>query len=196
MLLPMILPQSIGKIDLGNWGIYTTKKQIKLWFESEGIIKNKPTRVLIRKQRCLIPANGFFIKHNQNYFFMYFPDQPVITMAGLYSVDNQSENKKHTYQFAILTKPAMNKISSYTSRMPLIISSGTRRKFLNQNRPLMDITRLFQKEERLPINGVEVSSKLFFKENINRDDFYSNCRKIYSAKRFPGKEIFGNYYLH
>ena len=132
MLLPMILPQSIGKIDLGNWGIYTTKKQIKLWFESEGIIKNKPTRVLIRKQRCLIPANGFFIKHHQNYFFMYFPDQPVITMAGLYSVDNQSENKKHTYQFAILTKPAMNKISSYTSRMPFIISTGTRRKFLNQ----------------------------------------------------------------
>ncbi len=195
-ILPIILPPSIGKIDQGIWGIYYPKKKVNLWFDSEGIIKNPSTRILVRKKRCLIPANGFFLKHLQNYFFMYFPDEPVVTLAGLYSIDNPPDHNKHNHQFAILTKPAAKKISSYTSRMPVIIHSGARRKYLNPDRPLMDITRLLQKEEKLPINGLEVFSQLFTKENIKKDDFYSNNRKLYPAKKFSGKEIFGNYYIH
>jgi len=210
MYLPIILPESIDKIFHGYWGINNTKEGMNnakktsiIWVRKEGILKNRNTRAPIRNQRCLIPSNGFFVKHEEKYFFIYFPKEPVITLAGIYQFD-QVRRKNETLtlldhpdiRFILLTKSSSPRFSKITSRMPVIISRGSRRKFLNLKKPMMDITHLLQREINLDFNGIEVSPELFMKKSPGKPDFHRKTLKLYAVQKFPQKEILGSLYYH
>lgn len=194
MELPVILTRSTAKIIPGIWGMPDPKGTPKIWFKSEGIIKNKDTRLGIRRNRCLIPANGFFIGHKKKYYFIYFPAEPVITLAGIYRNGKKSNEAPGKSHFAILIKSSSSKLTGLTSHVPVIITSGSRRKYLSEERPLMDITHLLQREIKQDFNGIEILPDILIKTHPQKADFYQRHSKIFPAQKFPEKEILGSYY--
>jgi putative SOS response-associated peptidase YedK len=194
MKLPFIQTDSFGKIIPGIWGIPSLKGSPEIWYTSEGIIKNKNTRIGIRRNRCLIPSNGFFLSHQKKYYFIYSPDEPVITLAGIYNYRKRQEASVGNYHFAILIRDANSRLAGLTSRIPVIISTGSRRKYLNSEKPLMDITHLLHRETRLKLNGIEVLQEILIKGNPGKADFYRQESRLFPEQKFPEKEILGSYY--
>ncbi|MBR9997989.1 MAG: SOS response-associated peptidase family protein [Cyclobacteriaceae bacterium] len=196
MSLPVILPESGSIINFATWGIPDRKGNSLAWIRSGGIIKNKNTRVLIRKKRCLIPANGFFIKNYEKYYFIYFPDEPVFTFAGIYDSHKQIDENQSDFYFTILTQKAGSRMEKISPEFPVIIGNSSRRRYLNLEKPLMDITLLLQKEMKLKLNGLGISPDLFSKKNPDKSDFNQKGAKLYPPQKFPEKEILGSYYFY
>ena len=198
-VLPIIIDQEKGIIEQAIWGLRgsTNAQKIFPWIRSEGIIKKQPTRSLIRHNRCLIPANGFFIQHTPGKsYFIYFPKNKIITFGGIWKILRDNELKKETIIFAIISCPSYGGISSLTQRVPLVIHQGARRNFLKKEKPLMDITGLLKKENNLDFNGVPVSSEIFRKPDISKSDFLRSKQKLLKNREFPEKSILGSYYYH
>jgi len=197
--LPIIIDQEAGKIDQAIWGlkVSATVQTVYPWIRSEGIIKKQFTRSLIRHNRCLIPANGFFIEHTPgNCYFIYFPKNKIITFGGISKILRDNELNKETIVFAIISSPSNGKISGLIDRVPLVIQPGARRNFLKKEKPLMDITRLLKKENNLDFNGISISSEIFRKPDISKIDFLRSKRKLLKNREFPEKSILGSYYYH
>ena len=198
MALPVIYPLDNIRIDEGRWGIIPTNKLSRpnLWTRSEGIIKNIHSRLLIRIQRCLIPANGFFIRHQSRVFFIYFPAEKVVTLAGIWKAHDTGIKNLKSFQFSIITVPGDDRLGSLIKRMPQIIAAHDRKKYLNIERPLMDISRIFKKELKMEINGVELDSDITLKKEVSASDFRTKGKALFHKKPFPQKEILGGYHYN
>jgi putative SOS response-associated peptidase YedK len=195
MSLPVILPGSAAKISSALWGIPVKNTYRLPWIKPEGIVKNRKTRYIIRKQRCLVPANGIFLKRAEEYYFIYFPDQPVFTMGGIFTCRKYGNDQQVT-EFSILTQSPVTALGKLTPIIPLIISTGSRRRYLNRERPLMDITHMLQKELKLNFNGLQVSPEIFRKKSPDKMDFDRKNLKLFTRQKFPEKEILGSYYFY
>jgi putative SOS response-associated peptidase YedK len=161
-LLPVILDHSEGKIEQARWGTGNALKQSTVypWVRAEGIIKKTQTRILIRNNRCLIPANGFFInKKNEGTYFIYFPKNKIVTFGGIWRSLKENEMGKPVIVFSLISCASFGKISALTNRIPVVIHPGARRKFLKKDIPLMDITGILRKENNLDFNGIPIIKK-------------------------------------
>ena len=186
--LPIIIDQEKGEIEQAIWGLRGSSEAQKIfpWIRSEGIIIKQPTRSLIRHNRCLIPANGFFIRHtSDNSYFIYFPKNKIITFGGIWKPLKDKKLNIEAMVFAIISCPSYGKISSLTQRVPLVVHPGARRNFLKKEKPLMDITRLLRKENNLDFNGIPVSSEIFRKPDISKIDFLRSKRRLLKNREFP-----------
>lgn len=195
--LPIIFSYEDKKIDHALWGNKSGKSTIQVfpWARSEGIIKNLHSRTLIRNNRCLVPANGFFIRNLNKTYFIYFPKDKIITFGAIWKIQQNEDNINQFITFSIISCPANGKISKLTHRIPLVIHPSDRRKFLKKEKPLMEITRILKKDLKLDFNGLSVNSELFLKKNISKMDFTTG-EKLYAAKKFPEKAILGSYYYY
>ena len=194
--LPVIFTREHGKIEHAKWGIQSVKNNSGVfpWVRMEGIIKNMHTRALIRTNRCLVPANGFFISTGTSKYFIYFPKEKVVTFAAIWNMQKEKDSESQNYNFSIITCPTQGKISQLSNRMPLVINPSHRRKFIKRESALMDITRILKKDHILDINGFLVNPGLFNKRNISRKDFRPVGERLLKTKPFPEKAILGSYY--
>lgn len=196
MSLPIILPDETARLVFAIWGI-PGKKTFRIpWISSAGIVKNRNTRFMIRKQRCLVPANGIYVKTPDAYYFIYIPKIPVFTLGGIFTIRQQHETGHQVIEFSIVTHPVSTGLGKLAPDMPLIISGSSRRKYLNRERPLMDITQMMNRETKLKFNGLKVSPEIFSKKNPGKSDFNKNGQKFVNRQKFPEKEILGSYYFY
>lgn len=198
-LLPVILDHNEGKIEQARWGIRNSIKQSKVypWVRAEGIIKKTHTRILIRNNRCLIPANGFFInKKNENTYFIYFPKNKIVTFGGVWRSLKEKEMDRPVITFSLISCASYGKLSALTNRIPLVIHPGVRRKFLKKDIPLMDITGILRKESNMDYNGIPVPPDLLNKPDISGRDFHISGERWLKNSEFPEKSILGSYYYH
>jgi putative SOS response-associated peptidase YedK len=103
---PVVLKQSPKRIKLMNWGL-----DLNFKFK---LINVRLESSVSKKNRCLIPANGFFewekIKGRPPYYF-YSQKESIISLAGVFN--------NNTY--AIITTAAREPVLAVHPRMPLII---------------------------------------------------------------------------
>lgn len=128
---------ALRKIEFASWGF------VPHWVKPDlsekqpsGIINaraetlfTKPSfKAAIAKNRCLIPASGFFewrtIHNKKQPFFVKHSQAPIFAMAGFYAV---WENK---LRVAIITTQANQDLKNLHDRMPLIINSENYNKWL------------------------------------------------------------------
>jgi len=198
-VLPAVLNHDGGKIEQAQWGIKNTIDQSKVypWVREEGIIKNKYTRTLIRNNRCLIPANGFFInKNHESIYFIYFPKNKIITFGGIWKSMKENEMNSQIFVFSIISCPSYGSIAHLTPRIPVVIHPSARRKFLKKEKPLMDITRILKKGNNLDFNGIPVPPEFLQKPDISKRDFHQSGERLLKSREFPEKSILGSYYYH
>lgn len=195
--LPVIFAQNSVKIDQALWG-YPTSKNFQdpvYWVRSEGVLRKAISRYAVRRQRCLIPANGFYIKKDHRIFLQYFPYEPVFAMAGMYWIKKVPDSKEILY-FSILTSPSVHFSGIFTSRMPVILGSSAGRKYLNPSTPMMDITRIIKHISIREASLLEVDPHILKHPALKRKEFLNHVRKIKPAGNFKSNAIFNNFYFH
>lgn len=91
---------------------------------AETLTKKPMFRSLIRRQRCLVPANGFYEWKRtggpKQPWYISLKDQPIMLMAGLY--DNAKDISGDMFQtYAIITGGPNVLMTELHDRMPMII---------------------------------------------------------------------------
>ena len=181
MELPVILAGAEGKIVSQQWGL------IPFWAKepnhkfhhinspARNIVKNHACRVPIRRRRCLVLANCFFIwawmKPGKKVpFVVYDPKQRIMSLAGIWDSWINEDKSKCIESFSIITTHANKRLQNYTRQMPVIIPSGRRRKYLGSSSHLNEIMYMLRPVESDSINLYPVSSKV--------NDFHNNTREV------------------
>ncbi len=118
----LLLPMSWGLTPSWSTDSRFSSHLINTRVES---IFTKPTfRRLIIKNRCLIPANGYFEWDSaKNPYFFHSSDQPIISLAGLYDVW-ESPDGSPVFSYSIITTPSPKEFESIHPRSPLTISKS------------------------------------------------------------------------
>ena len=115
----------------------------------KGIISKPSFRNAIRKQRCLIPCNGFIegpkLEKLDKPYYVYLRDKPLFALAGIWETWVNPDGGEVDHSFAIITTTAnelLQKIGHH--RMPVILKREHENTWLSQEAPLHDITALLE----------------------------------------------------
>jgi putative SOS response-associated peptidase YedK len=121
-------------------------------------------------QRCLIPCTGFFEWRwmddkgkSKIPYFIRLKDQPIFSIAGLYSrwVDRSSDERYYSY--TVLTTEAnamMSTIHNSKKRMPVILPREYEKDWLNKNLTKDDVLALCQPIDDKQMDAHTISKKI------------------------------------
>lgn len=144
-----------NRLDLMKWGLVPSWAKDQT-FASHTInarcetITEKPAfRYAIKKQRCIVPAAGFyewqhFDGHKQPYFIRMV-NSGLMAFAGLWERWKREEDEDFLETFTVITTPSNELIAPIHDRMPLILHPEDYVLWLDRN--LHDpeqLTRLYQ----------------------------------------------------
>src|SRR5215211_354862 len=116
--------------ELFRWGIVPTWSRDGVTppplinARSETVSEKTTFRKLLRTQRCLVPANGFYEWERRgsakvpHYFSV--TDEPLIAYAGLYRTPSEKDGDDLP-AFTILTTSANELVRQFHDRMPVIL---------------------------------------------------------------------------
>lgn len=142
--LPVISNQNTQTISFYRWGM------IPFWAKesslgnklinarAETAAKKPSFRHAMQKQRCLIPATGFFEwkKYGQKQpWFFYLPDLAIFSFAGLWDVWKDAEGQSIA-SFTILTTQANSTMKDIHHRMPVILTPETEKIWLDSSKEI------------------------------------------------------------
>ena len=140
--LPIVVNENgKNKLEVARWGLVPTWSHTdKLKFStfnarSESVFDSKLWRTSIYKQRCLVPANGYYEwkrvsgKKGQPYYFTA-ADQDLFAFAGLWSVYTDT-NKNEWQTFTIITTTPNKEAAEVHDRMPVILQPDDEAIWLN-----------------------------------------------------------------
>lgn len=181
MELPVICAGEEDKIVAMRWGLIPFwAKEPNLKFHNinspaRNIVKNPVYRVPIRRRRCLVLANCFFIwtyinaKH-KNPYVVYDAKQRIMSFAGIWDSWINEDQSKSIESFAIITTHANKRLQKFTRQMPVIVPPGRRRKFLRSSIHLNEVMRMLRPLESDSMNLYPVSKQV--------NDFHNNTREV------------------
>ena len=103
---------------------------------AENLTENKMFRDLLKENRCLVPASGFFEwKHEGKRrvpFYIHKKDEPVFGFAGLYDIwQNPAGVMLQTY--TIITTAANEVVAPLHDRMPVILKQDDEVRWLSRD---------------------------------------------------------------
>ncbi len=181
MELPVIVAGEESKIVSYQWGL------VPFWSRGSSptyhhinsparyIVKNPVFRVPIRRRRCLVPANSFFIwvlnsAGKKEPYVVYDSRQRIMTFAGIWDEWTNEEGSKCIRSFSIVTTPGSGRLKKFTQQIPVIIPPGRRRKYLRFSTSLQEVVRLLRPQESDSINLFPVSTRV--------NDFRINTKDV------------------
>jgi putative SOS response-associated peptidase YedK len=131
--LPVIVENQEGEREaqLMQWGLIPRwakpgdkKALAPINARAETITEKPMFRNLVKRNRCLVPANGFYEwknlgDHKQPYYITV-PDDPLFAFAGLYESFTNDEGEE-TSTYTIITTEPNELMSTLHNRMPVIL---------------------------------------------------------------------------
>jgi putative SOS response-associated peptidase YedK len=139
-LLPVISSAEPEVLSLYRWGLvpYWAKDVSignKLINARAETLEEKPSfKNPFKRQRCLIPANGFYEwrKKDKMPFRIFLKDRDLFSMAGIWDVW-QDVVKRSFYTFSIITVPAPEILKGIHHRMPAILPEQHEKAWLQES---------------------------------------------------------------
>jgi putative SOS response-associated peptidase YedK len=117
---------------------------------SDHLFRQPAYMVPIRRQRCLIPADGFYTSHEHrgsgHVFKLSRPEGDTFCFAGIYDTWRQADGSL-LETFAIITVPSSQHMNRFGLQMPLILPSNVEGAWLS---PYTDLNKI-QKLVSLPM---------------------------------------------
>lgn len=117
-------------LEIMRWGLIPSwTKDEKIGYKminarAETIYEKPIWRGIVKKQRCLIPANGFYEwqkrEDGKQPFYIHLPDDELFAFAGLWESWNHDGKAWNTY--TIITTSPNTEMESIHDRMPVILS--------------------------------------------------------------------------
>ncbi|HUS87302.1 MAG TPA: SOS response-associated peptidase [Bacteroidales bacterium] len=93
-----------------------------------------------KRSRCIVPVSGFFewqhIPGRKQPWYIYNPDEPVLSLAGLYDRWSMPGEGNDIYTFSIITTAAnqlLAEIHNTKKRMPMILARDNEDKWLESD---------------------------------------------------------------
>jgi len=130
---------------------------------------------LLNPRRCIVLTAGYYdwakintssgSLRNQPYFFR-FPNNRILTMAGLYDIVGTGENRKFT--FTVLTVAPLDGAAWIHDRMPALLDESAIDTWLNPQTPLPVALSLLKPFEG-PLEYYAVSDRVNFVANDSPD---------------------------
>jgi len=131
-MLPVILEEDPAEraARLMQWGLVPRWRKpgerdsfAPINARSETVLEKPMFRPLMGKQRCLVPASGFYEWQQRaggkQPYYVTVRDQPLIAFAGLY--DEREEDGEILASYTILTTAANELMAPLHERMPVIL---------------------------------------------------------------------------
>jgi putative SOS response-associated peptidase YedK len=131
-LLPVMTQESPNGMSYFYWGAPPSWAKSKPLAErlinthAEHLATKPAIRKMLRKQRCLVPADGFYVwkrigkKASVPYRFT-LPDKSLFAMAGFWE-EYEDENNVPHHTFSLVTLPANDSVAGFSDRMPAILT--------------------------------------------------------------------------
>ncbi|MEX1997927.1 MAG: SOS response-associated peptidase, partial [Candidatus Andersenbacteria bacterium] len=135
--MPVIIDDGSKHIEVMKWGLIPhwakeEKTDYKLINARIETLAEKPTfKNLLKSQRCLVPARGFFEWHrtDEGKEPYYFHLDDIFAFAGLYDVWEHDDKVIDSY--TIITANAEGGIADIHNRMPVILTQKAETDWLN-----------------------------------------------------------------
>ena len=141
--LPVIIEPEEGEreAELMQWGLIPRwakpgeKRSLAPINARAETLSEKPMfRNLVKRNRCLVPANGFYEwknlgDHKQPYYITV-PDDPLFAFAGLYETFTNDAGEE-TSTYTIITTEPNELMSTLHTRMPVILHEQDEQEWLD-----------------------------------------------------------------
>jgi putative SOS response-associated peptidase YedK len=164
--VPVIIRQPVNSVMLMKWGL------IPFWAKDPRIgyklinaraetVSTAPSfRLPFKKQRCLVPANGFYEwkrdgKFKEAHYFK-FKDDNIMSFAGLYDIWKDAEGHE-TYSYTIITTEPDDLMKPVHNRMPVILHPISEDTWLNNEAVPQDLLSLLKPLENKYLEEYVVS---------------------------------------
>ena len=116
-----------------------------VYVPADRLFRNSAYQVPIRRQRCLIPADGFYTARTHrghgHVFKLARPAGETFCFAGIYDTWRQADGTL-LESFAIITVPSNQHLSRFGLQMPLILPHNVEGTWLNPYTDLNKIQKL------------------------------------------------------
>lgn len=146
--IPAVCSGSPGSVSMLRWGLIpewvrTSEDAEEIRFKtfnarSESISTKPSFSSSFISKRCLVPVRGFFewqhVGKEKIPWYIYLPDNQIITLAGLYSEWTHSATGEILSTFSIITTDAnelMVKVHNSGKRMPAILQRDDEKKWID-----------------------------------------------------------------
>jgi putative SOS response-associated peptidase YedK len=131
-----------------------------------GIIQKKAFRKPIRSQRCLVIATAFIagpkdVGLSKPYLIYLQKHKNPFAFAGIWDTWINPATLQKEYTFAIITTTAntlLQKIGQH--RMPVILSDGQAKRWINSNTDLSRITAMLKKYDSDQMNAYPITPRI------------------------------------
>lgn len=166
---PVITNQDPHRLQLFKWGL------IPSWAKEQKIgsqlinarietITSKPAfRNAIRKQRCIVPFDGFYewkkSGKNKIPFRITRPDQKLFAIAGIWD-SWKDENGNMVHSFSLITQEPNLFMSSIHNRMPAILLPEQESLWLDNEIPVDDLLKMISPPSEDYLKAYKVSTKV------------------------------------
>ncbi len=177
MFLPTIIRSSTNTAVLMKWGLIPYwSREYKVKFSNinaraETVTISPAYRMPFQKQRCLIPATGFYEwaqlsdGMKQSYFFQ-LKEKLTFAFAGIWDIWKDIEGKESA-TCAIITCQANAVVGTIHPRMPVILSQTDEDTWLNPGQDISVLQTLLKPYDGNSMEGYRVSTRL---NNPHADD--------------------------
>ena len=126
------------------------------------VLKSRPWNILIRKNKCLIPANCIITEKNGEAFLIRLPQHRLFLMGGVYQM------KGKEYYFTLLETESPDILATITDDTPLFIHNDRIMKWL-QATELDSIFRFADKAGNNYFDYFRVNPKILDPKENNRE---------------------------
>lgn len=156
------------------------------------VVKHPVFRAPIRKRRCLILSNCFFVwvadeNGHRIPHVVYDSRQRILSFAGIWEKWINREDKSVHYSFAIITCPPNARLAKFCSKMPVIIPQGRRRKYLRPSCYMNEVMSMLKPWESDTMNLFPVSTEVNNTANSTRQVLNPTGQRIYKEYEYVQK---------
>lgn len=172
--MPVITRKSPNKAEEMKWGLVPFwAKDPKIGYQminarAETVATKPSFRRSFMKQRCLVPASGFFewkkTDGMKQPYFIKLKNNELFSFAGLYDVWKDAESRE-LKTYTIITTEPNTVLSPIHNRMPVVLTETEEDTWLNKTTSINELTKLLDPFKEPGMEAYPVSTKVNNPEN-------------------------------
>jgi putative SOS response-associated peptidase YedK len=178
MYIPVVLKNSPKKVIEMKWGFLppwskdVTSKYAMINSRAESIDSKVYFKEAFKKNRCLIPATGFYEWKKEptekRPYYIHLRDNSYFSFAGIYSIVKDMEGKE-VYTCSIITTEPNTLVSDIHDRMPVILSKEEEEVWLDKEVEEDILKSLLDPYPSEEMEAFEVSTRVNSPKNNDRE---------------------------
>lgn len=161
----VLIHSQLNMIKKFEWGLVPSwsrdgkNKGLLLTTNKEGIASKTSFRIPIRKNRCLVVADSYYLwNKEQKPFRVVYQTGQMMTFAGVW--DHWTNGIESNWTFSIITANAPKKLNSISAEVPVILDDPEKRNYWLTSEDLQGSLNLLNTSSNYPYNVYRISEQV------------------------------------